>query len=106
MELSRRSFLKVAGAVFATSMAYEFMSPSPVLAVESSSEWKLVNTEEYTNICCYCAGGCGSLCSVRDGELINVEGDPTIPSTKVACARRVQPCSSFATLLIPTRTRS
>ena len=42
MELSRRSFLKAAGAVFATSMAYEFMSPSPVLAVESSSEWKLV----------------------------------------------------------------
>ena len=79
MELSRRSFLKAAGAVFATSMAYEFMSPSPVLAVESSSEWKLVNTEEYTNICCYCAGGCGSLCSVRDGELINVEGDPDHP---------------------------
>lgn len=79
MELSRRSFLKAAGAVFAISMAYEFMSPSPLLAVESSSEWKLVNTEEYTNICCYCAGGCGSVCSVRDGELINVEGDPDHP---------------------------
>lgn len=57
----------------------EFMQPSPALAVESSSEWKLVNTEEYTNICCYCAGGCGSLCSVRDGELINLEGDPDHP---------------------------
>lgn len=79
MELSRRSFFKAAGAVFATSMAYELMEPSPVLAVESSSDWKLVNTEEYTNICCYCAGGCGSLCSVRDGELINVEGDPDHP---------------------------
>ena len=60
MELTRRSFLKAAGAAFATSMAFEFMSPSPALAVESSSEWKLVNTEEFTNICCYCAGGCGS----------------------------------------------
>ena len=67
MELSRRSFFKAAGAAFATSMAFEFMQPSPALAVESSSEWKLVNTEEYTNICCYCAGGRGSLCSVRDG---------------------------------------
>lgn len=79
MELSRRSFFKAAGAAFATSMAFEFMSPSPALAVEPSSEWKLVNTEEYTNICCYCAGGCGSLCSVRDGELINLEGDPDHP---------------------------
>ena len=79
MELSRRNFFKAAGAAFATSMAFEFMQPSPALAVESSSEWKLVNTKEYTNICCYCAGGCGSLCSVRDGELINLEGDPDHP---------------------------
>lgn len=79
MELTRRSFLKAAGAAFATSMAFEFMSPSPALAVGSSPEWKLVNTEEFTNICCYCAGGCGSLCSSRDGELINLEGDPDHP---------------------------
>lgn len=37
MELSRRSFFKAAGAAFATSMAFEFMQPSPALAVESSS---------------------------------------------------------------------
>ena len=79
MDLTRRSFVKAAGALFATSMAYELMSPSPALAVESSSDWKLVNTDEYTNICCYCAGGCGSVVSVRDGELINVEGDPDHP---------------------------
>ena len=41
-----------------------------------SSSW---STQEYTNICCYCAGGCGSVCSVRDGELINLEGDPDHP---------------------------
>lgn len=79
MELSRRGFLKAVGAAFATTMAFEMTSASPALAVESSDDWKLVNTEEYTNICCYCAGGCGSLCSVRDGELINVEGDPDHP---------------------------
>lgn len=79
MELTRRSFLKATGAAFATSMAFEFMQPSPALAVEADEDWKLVNTEEYTNICCYCAGGCGSLCSVRDGELVNLEGDPDHP---------------------------
>lgn len=79
MQLSRRGFFKAVGAAFATTMAYEVAAASPALAVEPSEEWKLVNTEEYTNICCYCAGGCGSLCSVRDGELVNLEGDPDHP---------------------------
>ena len=79
MDLTRRSLFKATGALFATGVAYELMSPAPALAVEPSPDWKLVNTEEYTNICCYCAGGCGSLCSSRDGELINLEGDPDHP---------------------------
>lgn len=79
MELSRRGFFKTLGAAAAAGMAFEMTTPSPALAVEYSPDWKLVNTEEYTNICCYCAGGCGSLCSVRDGELINLEGDPDHP---------------------------
>lgn len=79
MDLTRRGFFKAAGAAFATTMAFELTSQTPAYAVGPNAEWKLVNTEEYTNICCYCAGGCGSLCSVRDGELINLEGDPDHP---------------------------
>lgn len=79
MNLSRRGFFKAAGAALATTMAFELSSQSEAFAVEASDDWKLVNTEEYTNICCYCAGGCGSLLSVRDGELINLEGDPDHP---------------------------
>lgn len=79
MELSRRSFFKTLGTAAAAGMAFELTTPAPAMAVEYSPDWKLVNTEEYTNICCYCAGGCGSLCSVRDGELINLEGDPDHP---------------------------
>lgn len=58
MNLTRRGFMKATGAAFATSMAFQLTQQSPALAVESNSDWKLVNTEEYTNICCYCAGGC------------------------------------------------
>ena len=79
MELSRRGFFKATGAALAASMAYGMTSASPALASEADKEWKLVDTEERTNICCYCSGGCGSLCSVRDGELINLEGDPDNP---------------------------
>ena len=76
MELTRRSFFKATGLAMAGCMAYELSTQSQALAIETEEEWKLVNTEEYTNICCYCSGGCGSVVSVRDGEIVSVEGDP------------------------------
>ena len=82
MNLSRRGFFKAAGTTFAASMALEMSAAVTAFADEAADDWKLVNTEEYTNICCYCSGGCGSLCSVRDGELINLEGDPDHPINK------------------------
>lgn len=72
MNLSRRGFFKATGAALAASMAFELSSQSVALAVEPDVGWKLVNTEEYTNICCYCSGGCGVICSARDGELVNM----------------------------------
>lgn len=80
MELTRRGFLKATGAALATTAAFELTSMSPALAADAAGrDWKKTNTEERTNICCYCAGGCGSICWSRDGELINVEGDPNHP---------------------------
>lgn len=78
MEVSRRSFLKrglamsglgVAGVVPATAAA----------ADATKGPYKLTKVTETTNICCYCSGGCGTICSTRDGELINLEGDPDHP---------------------------
>ncbi len=81
MELSRRSFLKASGAAgIGASLAYGLTSQSKALAQDvDPADWKLVGTKETTNICCYCAGGCGSLLSSRNGELINLEGDPDHP---------------------------
>ena len=81
LELSRRGFLKGSGAALAASAAWGLtQKKAPALAAEADKKaWKLVDTEESTNICCYCAGGCGSLLSSRDGELINLEGDPDHP---------------------------
>ncbi len=76
MSMTRRGFFKASALAFAGSMAFELSNRSDAFAMDASDEWKLVNTEEYTSICCYCSGGCGTLCSVRNGELINVEGDP------------------------------
>lgn len=79
MGITRRGFLQLTGAAFMTSLVYEFTGQSPAMAAEAGEEWKLVDVSETSTICCYCSGGCGTIISVRDGELINVEGDPDHP---------------------------
>lgn len=76
MGITRRDFLKLTGAAFMTSVMYEFAGQSTALAVESGGTWKLVDVTETSTICCYCSGGCGTIVSVRDGRLVNIEGDP------------------------------
>lgn len=76
MGITRRSFLKLSGAAFMTSVMFEFTGQSTAMAAESDSTWKLVDVTETSTICCYCSGGCGTIVSVRDGSLINIEGDP------------------------------
>lgn len=79
MGVTRRGFLKLTGATLVTSGLFEFAGQSPALAAENTETWKLVDVTETSTICCYCSGGCGSVVSVRDGELINIEGDPDHP---------------------------
>lgn len=76
MEITRRGFFKATALAFAGSMAYELSGQSKAFAIDTQKTWKLENTEEVTTICCYCACGCGLIGSVRDGELVHVEGDP------------------------------
>jgi formate dehydrogenase major subunit len=79
MSITRRGFLKLTGAAFMTSVMYEFVGQSTALAVETGPAWKLVDVKETSTICCYCSGGCGTIVSVRDGKLVNIEGDPDHP---------------------------
>ncbi len=78
MNITRRGFLKLSGAAFAAGALSDFVGQSTALAAEPL-EWRLADVKETPSICCYCAVGCGSICSVKDGELINMEGDPDHP---------------------------
>lgn len=106
MNLSRRGFFKATGAALATTMAFELSSQTQAFASESKQDWKLVNTEEYTNICCYCAGGCGSLLSVRDGELVNLEGDPDHPINEGGLCPKGATMFQLRTWSTPRRAKS
>lgn len=79
MSVTRRDFFKLTGAAFMSTAAFEFVGQTPAMAVENEAHWKLLNVVETSTVCCYCSGGCGTIVSVRDGKLINVEGDPDHP---------------------------
>ncbi len=79
MGITRRGFFQLTGAALMSSVMCEFVGQTSAMAAEQSGAWKLVNVVETATVCCYCSGGCGTIVSVRDGELIDVEGDPGHP---------------------------
>ncbi len=78
MSITRRSFLKLSGAIAGGLVASSKKSWKPASAVDYSS-LKIEYGQESTTICPFCSVGCGMICHVNDGQLINVEGDPDHP---------------------------
>lgn len=84
MNLSRRGFFKLTGATFAAGALAELFGPSNAFAADAVPENRLTGTTESPSICCYCSVGCGMVLSVKDGELVNLEGDPDHPINRGA----------------------
>jgi len=83
MTVSRRQFLKrsglVAGGATLGSLVALGLDPEPVRAATIPLDFKIRNTRVVPSICPYCAVGCGLLLHVRDGKLVNLEGNPDSP---------------------------
>jgi formate dehydrogenase major subunit len=47
-------------------------------------KFKLENTKEVPSVCPYCGVGCGQLASVREGKIVNIEGNPDSPVSRGA----------------------
>ncbi|HEX5692217.1 MAG TPA: twin-arginine translocation signal domain-containing protein [Roseiflexaceae bacterium] len=76
--MSRRQFLKVSagGAGLGGALALG-MNVRPIAAHARSL--KIAGAKEVPSVCPYCAVGCGTLVSTRDGKVINIEGNPDNP---------------------------
>jgi formate dehydrogenase major subunit len=48
-------------------------------AKAETGRFKFANTREVPSICPYCAVGCAQLVSVREGQIVNIEGNPDSP---------------------------
>jgi formate dehydrogenase major subunit len=84
MEMTRRGFLIVTGAVgsgVALSTLGLNIDPVRAYAAELDKAARLKAAKQVTTVCCYCSCGCGLICSVdkMTGKIFNIEGDVDNP---------------------------
>lgn len=87
MKVSRRGFIKFAGAGAAcltlTQLGID-LSPAQAYA----AGLKIEGSKEVISICPFCSCGCNTLVHVKDGKIVNIEGDPDYPiSAGGLCAK-------------------
>jgi formate dehydrogenase major subunit len=70
MAISRRDLLKMGAGVGLAELGIHGTEAYAVTKAE-----KLAGTEEFTTACNFCSCGCGMVCHVKDGVLVNLEGD-------------------------------
>lgn len=74
MNMDRREFLKFSG-IFGAGAGLAGLGFNTAQVEAAAREFKLKDAKEYKSNCNFCSVGCGMICSVKDGKLINLEGD-------------------------------
>jgi formate dehydrogenase major subunit len=71
----RRVFLRSAGAAGGMlGLGFDLRA-----AQAETRRFKFAHTKEVPSVCPYCAVGCSQLVSVKDGKIVNIEGNPDSP---------------------------
>ena len=80
--VSRRDFMR-AGAVGGFSLGGLLGLGTDLRAAQAETRsLKIADAKEVPSVCPYCAVGCGQLVSVRNGTIINIEGNPESPISR------------------------
>lgn len=90
MEISRRQFLRTAGAgVAGTSLGALGFGAMEEAYASTIKPFRLVNTTEVRNICTYCSVACGiliftkgNLAKGEDADIVHIEGDTDHPTNR------------------------
>src|SRR4051812_28847161 len=75
-ETNRRQFFRGSGLTLGT-LAGLGLDLGPARA--AVPRLKIKGAREVPSVCPYCAVGCGQIVSVRDGRIVNIEGNPDSP---------------------------
>jgi formate dehydrogenase major subunit len=88
MEVSRRDFLKMAGAGVSGIVIFHAVGSKRGLAASPEAFPLKKRIGEKTTICPYDATGCGFIVAAEGDQVINIEGDPDHPINRGgACAK-------------------
>ncbi len=77
--LDRRDFLRTASGGFALGGLLSLGFDLRAAQDEMTRRYNFSTMREVPSVCPYCAVGCGQLVSVRDGKIVNIEGNPDSP---------------------------
>ena len=83
MSLSRRDFLRYSGAS-ATGAAVGARRVNLAAVEVAANTLRIKEAQVFPGVCPYCAVGCAQLIYVKDGAIIDIEGDPDTPHTEGA----------------------
>jgi formate dehydrogenase major subunit len=75
---NRRQFLRGFGASAGASVL-SGLGLDIQAAAASAAKLKILGARQVPSVCPYCAVGCGQIVSVRDGQIVNIEGNPDSP---------------------------
>jgi formate dehydrogenase major subunit len=78
MDLSRRDFLRLSGTATAIG-GVAALGANLAPARARAQALRIRDSATVPSICPFCSVGCATLIHVRDGEIINIEGDPRSP---------------------------
>jgi formate dehydrogenase major subunit len=78
-ETNRRQFFKKT-SLAAGTLAGLGIDLKPAAA--AAPRIKIHDAREVQSVCPYCAVGCGQIISVRDGQIVNIEGNPDSPISR------------------------
>ena len=81
MQLSRRDFLRVTTGAGAGTAIGGLVGLGVTLAPAraQAQELRIRDAKSVPSICPFCSVGCATLVQVKDGRIVNIEGDPRSP---------------------------
>lgn len=94
MRVTRRDFLKLSGVTAASAALSQLGFAAPAMA--KVRDLKIREAKVSPTICPYCGVGCGQLVYVRDGKIIQLEGDPDNPNNQGSLCSKGSALSQLA----------